>query len=29
MFKQIFVPDEQNYFVSISPNLYGCEVKVL
>jgi len=29
MYRQIFIPDEQNYLVSIPPDLYGCEVEVI
>ena len=29
MYRQIFIPDEQNYLVSIPRHLYGCEVEVI
>jgi len=29
MYRHIFTPNEQNYLVSIPPNLYGCEVEVI
>jgi len=29
MYRQIFIPDEQNYLVSIPSYLYGCEVEVV
>ena len=29
MYRQIFTPNEQNYLVSIPPNLYGYEVEVI
>jgi len=28
MYRQIFIPNEQNYLISIPPYLYGCEVEV-
>jgi len=29
MYRQVFIPDEQNYLVSIPRYLYGCEVEVV
>ena len=29
MYRQVLIPDEQNYLVSIPSYLYGCEVEVI